>query len=302
MKIEKMATLLNMKENQGVFEGSYRGYTFHLIQYYTDAITRILALQFVFDHQLTKEEFKAISKAQGAPIARLESVALQQNAVVLPLLYKSTKPEKLDAYLMKITDAMSTLHLKNLEHCPFCGKEDTDAKRVIKGSIVHVHEQCAKDFYEKVIERVEAEEKSVANLPKSLLFAVFGAIVGLIPTFISVLFFNYMLAILYALIPLAAFYGFKKGGAAKNGYVPYLIAGISLVVALLFIVWIYNTGAAELGMSFSEMLEVPENRSEFFGDLGTSALFTGIGVLIVWKSMSQQTNAQIKKDLSGLNK
>ncbi len=302
MKIEKMASLLGMKETQGVFEGTYQGYTFHLIHYYTDAITKILALQFVFDHQLTKDEFKAISKAQGAPIARLESVALTQNAVVLPLLYKSTKPEKLNVYLTKITDAMKTSNLKNLNHCPFCGLEETDAQRVIKGSIVHVHDQCAKDFYEKVIERVEAEEKSVANLPKSLLFAVIGAIVGLIPTFISVLFFNYMLALLYALIPLASFYGFKKGGAAKNAYVPFVVAGISLVISLLFIVWIYQTGAASLGMTFAEMLEVPQNRSEFIGDLGTSALFTGIGVLIVWKSMSQQTNAQIKKDLSGLKK
>ncbi|RJX25255.1 MAG: hypothetical protein C4537_04585 [Acholeplasma sp.] len=302
MKIERMASLLGMKETQGVFEGAYYGYTFHLIHYYTDAITKILALQFVFDHQLTKDEFKAISKAHGAPIARLESVALNQNAVVLPMLYKSTKPEKIEAYMTKITAAMSALDLKNLIHCPFCGNEDTDAKRVVKGSLVHVHEQCAKDFYEKIIERVEAEEKSVANLPKSLLFALFGAVVGLIPTFISALFFNYMLAILYALIPLGAFYGFKKGGAAKNGYVPYLIAGISLVVSLLFIVWLYNTGAAGLGMTFSEMLEVPENRTEFFGDLGTSALFTGIGVLIVWKNMSKQTNAQLKKDLSGLKK
>lgn len=302
MKIWKMASLLGAKETQGVFEGTFYGYTFHLIQYNTDAITKILALQFVFDHQLTKEEFKAISKAHGTPMARLESVALQQNAVVLPLLYKSTKPEKIGAYMTKITAAMSALDLKNLMHCPFCGNEDTDAKRVVKGSLIHVHDQCAKDFYEKVIERVEAEEKSFANLPKSLLFAVFGAVVGLIPTFISVVFLNYMLAILYALIPLASFYGFKKGGAAKNGYVPFLIAGISLVVSLLFIVWLYNMGATGLGMTFSQMLEVPENRSEFISDLGTSALFTGIGVLIVWQGMSKQTNAQLKKDLSGLKK
>jgi hypothetical protein len=128
---------------------------------------------------------------------------------------------------------------------------------------------------------VEELEKSNKGMGKSIVFAIGGAVVGAIPTLISILFFQYMLAILYALIPLASFYGYKYGGAPKKSYVPILISMISLLIVVIMMVWLYGSIAATEGFTFSEAMDLQEFSASFFSDLLTSVLFLAIGVFFV---------------------
>jgi prepilin signal peptidase PulO-like enzyme (type II secretory pathway) len=90
-----------------------------------------------------------------------------------------------------------------------------------------------------------------------------------------------MLAILYALIPLASFYGYKYGGAPKKSYVPILISMISLLIVVIMMVWLYGSIAATEGFTFSEAMDLQEFSASFFSDLLTSVLFLAIGVFFV---------------------
>jgi len=300
MKLDVLAQRFNMSMEQGVPVSTVNGYRVQVINFYVDAFVKVPMMCFVFEHTLSKDQIKSIQKAVGMTAIRIESVVLNNNAVIIPFR-RGTKPsEKHDEYMRKVTQAFHDLGLRDLSHCPFCGKEDTDSTRVIKGVIVPVHDACAKELYQQITSHVEELEKSNKGMGKSIVFAIGGAVVGAIPTLISIIFFQYMLAILYALIPLASFYGYKYGGAPKKSYVPILISVISLLIVVVMMAWLYGSIAASEGFTFSEAMEIQEFSASFFSDLFTSVLFLAIGVFISWKQMYKQTTAAIKKDYQGL--
>lgn len=300
MKLDVLAQRFNMSMEQGVPVSTVNGYRVQVINFYVDAFVKVPMMCFVFEHTLSKDQIKSIQKTVGMTAIRIESVVLNNNAVIIPFK-RGTKPsEKHDEYMRKVTQAFHDLGLRDLSHCPFCGKEDTDSTRVIKGVIVPVHDACAKELYQQITSHVEELEKSNKGMGKSIVFAIGGAVVGAIPTLISIIFFQYMLAILYALIPLASFYGYKYGGAPKKSYVPILISVISLLIVVVMMAWLYGSIAASEGFTFSEAMEIQEFSASFFSDLFTSVLFLAIGVFISWKQMYKQTTAAIKKDYQGL--
>ncbi len=300
MKLDVLAQRFNMSMEQGVPVSTVNGYRVQVINFYVDAFVKVPMMCFVFEHTLSKDQIKSIQKAVGMTAIRIESVVLNNNAVIIPFK-RGTKPsEKHDEYMRKVTQAFHDLGLRDLSHCPFCGKEDTDSTRVIKGVIVPVHDACAKELYQQITSHVEELEKSNKGMGKSIVFAIGGAVVGAIPTLISIIFFQYMLAILYALIPLASFYGYKYGGAPKKSYVPILISVISLLIVVVMMAWLYGSIAASEGFTFSEAMEIQEFSASFFSDLFTSVLFLAIGVFISWKQMYKQTTVAIKKDYQGL--
>jgi len=300
MKLDIIAQRFNMPMEQGVPVSTINGYRVQVINFYVDAFVKVPMMCMMFERTLTKEEIKTIQKAVGMTAMRMESIVLNNNAIIFPFR-RGTKPsEKHDEYMRKITDACHTLGLKDLAHCPFCGKEETDSTRIIKDVIVPVHDACAKELYQQITAHVEELEKSHKGMGKSIFFAIAGALVGAIPTLISIIFFQYMLAILYALIPLASFYGYKYGGAPKKSYIPVVISVISLGIVIGMMVWLYNSIAAAEGFTFSEAMGVQEFSSSFYSDLFTSILFLGVGILISWRQMYKQTTAAIKKNYQGL--
>lgn len=300
MKLDSLAARFSMSMEQGVPVSTVNGYRVQVIQFYVDAFVKVPMMCFVFERALSKDEIKTIQKAIGMTAIRVESVGLNNNAIIIPFR-KGTKPsEKHDAYIKKVTDAYHALGLKDLAHCPFCGNEDSDSTRIIKGVIVPVHDACAKELYQQITSHVEELEKSNKGMGKSVLYAIIGAVVGAIPTFVSIVFFQYMLAILYALIPLASFYGYKYGGAPKKSYVPVMISIISLGIVVGMMVWLYASIAAAEGFTLGDAMAVQEFSASFYSDMLTSVLFLAIGVFISWRQMYKQTTAAIKKNYQNL--
>jgi ABC-type uncharacterized transport system permease subunit len=109
-----------------------------------------------------------------------------------------------------------------------------------------------------------------------------------------------MFALLFALIPLASFYGYKYGGAPKKAWVPFIVSLFSLVIVFLMIVMLYIQIAESYSVTFEEAMTVTEFSASFFTDLGTSVLFLGVGVLVSWRQMYRQTTSGVKKSFEGL--
>jgi len=302
MKLGVVAEKLGLSFEHGVPTGQIKGYPYYVTQVSIDTFIKVPMMTFVFEKTLEKEHVKAIQKAVGMQQIRIESVVLNQNAVHIMFKHGIKQSDKHQAFLDKVADAFKDQGLKALNHCPFCGLEETDSHRIVMGAVVKVHDACAKNFYQELTERVEQEEKSNDNLVKSLGLAVVGAIAGAIPIFISIVFFQYMLALLYALIPLGSFYGYKFGKAARKSWVPAAVSIISLVIVLSLHFWLYNAIAAFEGISLADALNVADFRSAFISDLLTNILFLAIGIWISWRQMYKQTTGAVKKSFSGLNK
>ena len=302
MKIEVVAEKMGLPLEHGIPTGSFNGFTYYVSNVSVDTFIKVPMMMFVFERKLTKEDIHAIRKAAGMTQIRFESIVLENNAVLIMFRYGLKSSEKHLNYLGKMTDVFKSLGLKNLNHCPFCGKEDTDSTRNIKGALVKVHNHCATDFYQQVSEHIEIQEQSNVHMGKSLVYALFGAVIGAIPTVITIFGFQYMFALLFALIPLASFYGYKYGGAPRKSWVPIAVSVFSLLIVFGMIYVLYSAIAVAEGLTFDEAMTVSEFSAAFFKDLGTSVLFLAIGVWISWRQMYRQTTAAIKKNFEGLQK
>lgn len=301
MNLEKIAARLGFREQSGVFVVNYKGYEVTLTSYKVPgALVGLPMLMFVFNQPLDKSQRKVIAKQSGLKGFVPESVGLMDNAFLSQANFKDQ--EKLNRYLDQMTEVFQSLGLKTLDYCPYCGQYETDGTRNIKGSIIHVHETCVKNFIDQVETHLETKGQSKEFMVKSLLYAVIGGFIGLIPSIIVLFATGFYSAWLFMIIPFAAFYGFKKGGAQKGSYVMIFIAVISLILAPGFMFYIYYADAMFYEVPFSEYLAVEEIRGYFVRDMIMSVLFTIISLSVAWKSIYKQTHGQIKKDLQALKK
>ena len=299
MKLDKLAEKLGFQQKSGVFSRIYNGYEVNLVLYRMQGqYVQLPMILFVFNQALDKDTFKKLSKGSMLRGFVKESVALQDNAILSTAGFKSK--EKLDEYLEQKTQIFKELNLGQLDYCPYCGNHETDSIRIVKGAVVHVHETCVNAFIEKVTTHLNTVGSSKEHMMKSIIYAVIGGFIGLIPSIIILTLFSFYSAWLFLLIPFAAFYGFKKGGAQKGSYVMILISIISLILAPGFMVYAYYTLALYLEVSFSSMLSSSEIRSAFIEDMGMTILFTLIAIWVSWKSIYKQTHGQIKKDIQDL--
>ncbi len=204
------------------------------------------------------------------------------------MLIKNTikDEEKAQTILNKldlITKYLNEFEYTQPTNCFICGNEAT--VNILNEDKLPHHEECVKNEIQVHNQKVELEGGDVNKVPVSILFAILGAVVGLIPTFISVFFFNSMFAILYALIPLASMFGYKFGKGIQNKTMPIAIIISSIIATVLFELGSALYISSIIDMSFEEYLS-----TEFLPQIGMSLLFCALGILIVFKNISNTIN------------
>lgn len=301
MNLDNLASKLGFQNKSGVFTRSHQGYEISLVSYKVPgSFNSMPMLLYVFNKSLDKTTRKALAKTSGIKGFVLESVGLKDNAFLSRASFKDE--EKLNQYLDKMTEIFKSLNLGILNYCPYCGKDDTDGIRVVKGAVIHVHEACVENFIHQVTSHLETTGKSKEHLIKSILYAIIGGFVGLIPSIIILALTSYYSAWLFLIIPFSAFYGYKKGGAQKGSYVMIIIALISLIMAPGFMFTVYYLDAAYYNVAFSDYLAVDEIRTSFIKDMFLSIAFTALALYVSWKYIYKQTHGQIMKDIEDLKK
>ena len=299
MKLEQMAGNLNFQQKDGIFTRTFSGYEATFVVYKVPgSYVKIPMVMFVLNKSIDKEDTKMIIKKAKLRSFIKESVALKDNAILIIPRFKNI--EKFDSYMNQLVTILQDLRYKQLDYCPYCGEAETDSVRIIKGATVHVHDKCVKDFVEKVTTHLETVGSSKKNLLKSIIFAIIGGFVGLLPSIIILFAVGFYSAWLFLIIPFAAFYGFKKGGAQRGSYVMVIIAVISLIYAPGFMFYAYYDLAFINELTFSEALAIDDFRIGFIKDMLVTCLFTALAISFSWKTIFKQTHGQIKRDIKEL--
>lgn len=293
MGVYDLTEKLELTYQNFIHYGKVEGYYYSSLD--TKIGAKVTVFNFTFRQSLDNQIRVKIQKA--IKVITLLKSALRPNdtiSIVINYLVKEGKEE----YANKAVDILNTavntfkeLNLKQYESCVLCAKETEEevSLQIFKDYVVPMHKQCHDKYNDYLQSQKAQEDARVKFLPASIFIAIIGAIVGLIPTIITILAFELIFVWLFALIPLAAFYGYKIGKAPVRKYTPIIIAIISFVVVLVSQVLFWHLDALAKGYNgFLHSLQFEENSQIFIGNMIKSLAFTALGLLISWRVINNK--------------
>ncbi len=195
--------------------------------------------------------------------------------------------------------------------CAFCGNRDADAfmlcppKNGRSAGYRAVHQRCVASA------QGEAEEKALRNEGSyllGLLGALCGAVVGALPTVLTIWLLDTIYAIICALIPLCVFYGYKLFKGKMNAFsiavtIVFSVVGAFAIQSALDILdsmLHYGATLQESVLYLATYLPVDaEYQAYFFSGFGQVLLFVGIGVFAC-SGIFRNTNKGAVKTFAGM--
>ncbi|MBU1145373.1 MAG: hypothetical protein KJ971_05910 [Firmicutes bacterium] len=304
---EEIYNQLHLTKKGNTYVGNLNGVTYSLVDVDMGTIS-MKGLMFVFNHSIQNETRRLIQKKIRNSV-RFSTFKMKNDSLIIVLPFKLFKKEeefneKNNLLLCDSINAFQFYELHQYQECVICHKVRHEEKldyRVWDVSYVPVHPKCAADHVKDVKQSVEKENSKSNRLILSIILSLVGAFVGLIPLVMILYISDAFYAILYALIPLGGFYGYKLGKAPRKTYMIYIIIIISVLIVVAFELFTWNILALSLDYTLSGLLEDSTYQYVFLNELLISLLFLGIGIFISWKLISNTSDKQINK-IETLNK
>ena len=269
---------------------------------------------------ITKEmsdKFKELAKPYGNPVINNDTGTLQ-------IMERAFKKKKRIESIAAAAEAMPNI-LKQLGVylnllCIHCGQGSCDTYSLVDGVPKPIHSACAQRQIDQLIYEIE-DNRINGGYGLATLAAFGGALVGAVPSFISIYVFDYLVALLFALIPLAAAFAYQRARGVANKFMPFIVSVWSLVAAVLLVfvnlyfwehqMWTYSghlltlqyewgfSGMMPVGMYIDglvyDLINYADFRTDVLLDLGQVVFFCAIGIAISWKYMSRTNKAKIRE-------
>lgn len=208
--------------------------------------------------------------------------------------------EQATLYLNACAAALRENGIAPADSCAVCGGRSPESLCFL-GSYQPVHSACVRGIVDQTRETAESNLENGSYL-SGFFGALLGMLVGLIPSVLTILFMNTIYGLLFALVPLAAAWGYRKfkGKQTKGSIVIIIILSLLGVLVMqylsLSLYIMQNTlyGAAD---AFSYSLAYFLSAEGFVSVLEDSIvhfLFMVLGIFIAWRYISQTNESAVK--------
>ena len=248
----------------------------------------------VEDWKTLRKELKDSGFKGGANYAHGHlSVGVKVNDVNYQAVYDDT--------VAVIGDFLRRQGIRPPQSCFFCGKYGCDAMALRNGGYDPVHSACLDQGFEQIQAQGQSMEQNGSYLT-GILGGLVGCVVGVIPSVLSILWVQRIYAMLYALIPLAIYQGYKMCKGRLNKLSIVITIALS-VVGVYLIQLVLLTGQLMDEFSISLYWAVRLTVS-LLGDPGVWAdltassvmdfVFIALGLWIAWSRISRTGSAEIR--------
>ena len=215
---------------------------------------------------------------------------------------KESYQTQLTDYLNAMADALRQAGVQPALTCAHCGAQNPDSLCLVGTAYQPVHASCVRNAKEDAVEKAQLNQESGSYLTGTL-GAIVGTLVGLIPSVLTILFMERIYALLFALVPLAAMFGYRlcKGKRSKASIGIIIVLSIIGVLALQIIVATISV-ARDSSATFAETASwvVPyllsgEGMSTLLtsGDTLVEFLFMVLGIFFAWKYIAQTNEGSV---------
>lgn len=217
------------------------------------------------------------------------------NKKILLINYPSIKKlgTDIDAFVISCLRILDLAGINPDDHCPYCKQSNCDVAAFHKIGFGLAHNACLGTAFMKAQEKADANENQ-GNILTGLLGAILGMIIGTLPSLLTIVMLEYIYAILFALIPICAYYGYKlfNGKMNKSALIISIIMAILGVFVLNLEFTIYQL-MVEIPLTFSESIQVLPyllTDMEYLTDITVGSLdeffFSILGVWFAWRYIS----------------
>lgn len=196
-----------------------------------------------------------------------------------------------------VTDMLREASVSVPDVCPLCRKKDCDALALVNG-YVPVHRACCQQGAYDTVTKAELNQIQ-GSYVTGLVGALLGAFVGSIPSILTIWFLERIWALLYALIPLCAYWGYKllRGKRTQGSVVLVIIASVLALFAMEQ-VYFYMLIVDNWGIWPSIFATIPfyfelMSPGEIASDMAMSFLFLALGIWIVSRQINTTSQDEV---------
>lgn len=243
------------------------------------------------------------------PLRKLGYSGGGENYIIITFI---TKKKNMDEKYTKATTEVVRLlkesGIRPQTSCPVCNGKNCDSFALMGQSYQPVHARCVNKYQDTVKEMAEKNELS-GNYITGFIGAVLGGIIGTIPSTLTIWFAERIYAVLFALIPLCAYYGYKLLRGKMNKVCIAItfvvsIAAVYFIEISLMVLYLVNTYQYSLSDSISDtilVLQQPGSFEAITKDSISSFVFVIIGIFITWGQIAT-TNRSLVTDAEEISK
>lgn len=287
--------------------GTRRNYAVTIQRFGGQTFNIYLAIRIPATSKELRTALKDASKATGVKGASMNRVTPNFVAGLYPFSKENADPAVFLRWLDAMIDVLAQNGVGPANTCAVTGAPNPDSLCCLLGDprCFGYQPVCAaevrKNDYE-VQSETEHNELNGSYLT-GLLGAVLGTVVGIAANLLTIVFLERILVVLFALVPVAAMYGYKLFKGKTNKVSIGIIIVLSLLaVPVMELLSLGIEASRELGISFEEGVSWafrnfthPTVMDAIKGDLIKMVLFMGLGVGVAWGFMSKQLNStQVK--------
>ena len=281
------------KDYYGVFQG------FPFVVSYVRESGRgetVFSLRAILNQPVPTQLFNTLSE-KLVGFARLAPEMADQNVFAVNVTTDVNQPADavFDKLILDLVETAESLFLKTSDICPLCLKPLCDAYALVKSEFQPVHAAC--------VHAQSTDIKKSASSGLGWLGALLGGLVGTIPTLLAIFLLSYISAWLCALIPIAAFYGYKLlgGKMARSGY--FAIGAVSVLMAptmdyITYVIELFQQGYGFLS-PIDYIYAIMVYPADLLPAILQNLLFIGIGFVVSLSLLNAQLNSAGKKSSSG---
>jgi len=195
----------------------------------------------------------------------------------------------------KIVQQLKEMSISAPQACPICGQGSCDCLAYYDG-YRKAHKNCVDADIASRRQKLERQGAKGQSVTGGFVGALLGALVGLIPTVLLAVFANLISAWLFALIPVAAFFGYKLLGGKMDGKLPLVMVILASLLTLPVLelaqfyasvveYWDEYLGLGETVMAYLYYMTPADTAINMLQPL----LFMGLGLFISWRTISQNS-------------
>lgn len=253
---------------------------------------------------LDKASAKEIAKEIRSESAVKPSVSINKGrlvAIVSNPWGKGKKVEEgLDDLLAVIPAALRRHAITPQKTCPICHRADCELLAAHGGYYQPIHQSCLDGITQEASQKMAQNQEKGSHLT-GLVGALLGGIVGSIPAVAVVIFTSTAYSLLYFLIPLGVYHGYRLARGKMDGLVLPLTCLLSIFFGVM-------TDVANLAFEMVDndiplkylgaMLSNGEIQRVMIGDMLYSLLFVALGLYVTWQQISRTARSSMDDALA----